>query len=195
MTFSTSGTVGSAGVTGPQVLTFKGAENAKLVVGEDFTLGEFVVSRPPGGPMTTYSSTPFSIGFSVGTVDGVAPSPNTIPVTVRGRFDGTQNETPINPYRFYGSLPLVAIVAFPEFANSNQPVSFTPITPTFQAGGSLYKLVVNPDISPEIGSSRLIVRGRIQPVPIPEPTTVVAFGLLAMGLLFQRVRHRRISRM
>ena len=89
MEYSTSGQVGSTGVTGTPVISFNSVAAASFTAPSSFSLGEFLVAALPEGTSTSYSNTPFSITYLDQKVDGIVPTINETPVVLRGVLNGT----------------------------------------------------------------------------------------------------------
>ncbi len=132
--YSTTGTVGTAGIDGPPVVSFSGISSGTLTAGQPFNLGDFVILVMPVNGPTTYNNTPFELTFTEHTVNGAIPSPNQTPVTLNGWLNGTVNS---------GSSPnLVANFVITQFpATTSSPVPLTTIEP-FQTGSLLNGLYV-----------------------------------------------------
>ena len=103
--YSTTGTIGTEGMTGSPVISFQGVDDGALTTGgTPFKLGDFFVSQPEGGSTTTYDFTPFNMTLTVKAINGVAlDSPKSVPILIEliGRVTGNGNTSvAYSPDRF-----------------------------------------------------------------------------------------------
>ncbi len=104
--YATTGTIGTAGLTGPAVVRFEGVADAFAATpspfprgdipsvlpagsGSALALGQFDVASPTGSGATIYAHTPFAITFRVISVGGELPTAGQDAVTISGWLDGT----------------------------------------------------------------------------------------------------------
>jgi hypothetical protein len=178
ITYSTSGTIASSGVTGTPVISFDSLNQNTLNSPSYFSLGDFQVAGLPGTQSTTYNATPFQITLIVNDVNGVAPTPNT-PIVLTGTLDGTVT----------GSK------------QSTVKVHFDPIgTLDFQTGQYDQKLTL-PQLSATLvpsttndgvttAEAHLVTT--LNSTHIPEPTSIALFLTTLAGLGLRRhIRTRR----
>src|SRR5262245_31091509 len=87
--FSTSGTIGLTGISGPNVISFNSVADGTFTAPSSFSLGEFLVGALPPGVSTTYTNTPFQLSYSALKVNGETPTSNDTPVIMTGVLNGT----------------------------------------------------------------------------------------------------------
>jgi hypothetical protein len=174
--YSTSGTVGLTGITGPNVISFNSVAGGSFQAPSAFSLGEFLVGALPIGTTTTYVDTPFEITYLAQKINGAAPDVNQTPLTIKGKLNGTVSG---------GN-------------QSNVLATFNPMDkdPAFRTGDFLNTL--------KFGGSALLVpssnnggRTTLQAElmssysPVPEPATIAVFVVAGLGLgLRRRLRAR-----
>ncbi len=167
--YSTSGTVGTAGLTGAPVFSFQGVSNGAITTGQPFNLGQFVTDGPPSPGGTDYVNTPFQITFTVQTINGVAPSPNDSPVTLDGLLNGTIpfNSTPFVHMNFDSF----------EFVPEDGPPFPTTVTP-FLTGSYMNYLYITsgPDVYAPVQAELNLVQN------VPEPSAIIIFGIIGATL-------------
>lgn len=170
-TFATSGSIGTTGITGPNVISFVPESGGTINTPSAFSLGTFVVGYLPPGAMTTYDHTPFSITYTAQKVNGVEPGPGDAPVTITGILNGT--------------------VTGPS--QSDVVATFNPISkPSFLAGDYLSTLtVLDPQVSlvpSTTNFGRTTAQGhlKVTAAPVPEPTAVALFLTTIAGLGLRR---------
>ncbi len=73
-TYTTTGSIGTTGITGTPDVSFQGVSDGTLTTGQPFSLGQFVVTTPPDGGTTTYE-TPFQITVTVTSAVEIRCSP------------------------------------------------------------------------------------------------------------------------
>jgi hypothetical protein len=176
MSYSTSGSIGLTGISGPNVISFVPEASGAFTSPSAFSLGTFVVGYLPPGVVTSYDHTPFSITYSALKVNGVEPDPNQSPITVTGFLNGSVT----------GPTQSDVVATFSPIAN-----------PTFLTGEFVNKLsVLDPQVSlvpSTTNGGRTTAQGhlRVSAAPVPEPATIALFGTLAVGLgLRRRLRAR-----
>ena len=195
-TYATTGTIDSAGVTGPARVRFVGASGA-TDSGAAFDLGGFAIDPASGGGATTYDRTPVTIDLWAKAVAGVAPnaadgSPAG-PAVVRGWLSGTvggagptalsvlfdQGIQPDDP-RFYQPHPLPPLPAgsggVPGYLGFNHGASLLTLDPA----GGMTPVAAQLDLA--------------TPTPTPEPTSLLIFAAGAAGVVLARRWRRRDGR-
>lgn len=171
MSYATSGTIDSSGVSGTPVVSFNSVPSGQFTTPSSFSLGEFMVSALPGGVSTTYTNTPFSITYLVSTVDGQPIEAATQPIVLTGTINGTvsgasQSDLMVN----FDSTPIPAFETN-NYSNTlvNLDTSLTLVPSTTNGGRTT-------------AQSLLVVQ------PVPEPASIVVFGLGTAGLVWYRRR-------
>ncbi len=161
ITFSTTGTVGTQGITGTPVVSFQGVSGGTLTTGSPFDLGQFAIANLPAGASTTYDHTPFELTFKVLSVNGVAVSPNETPITIPGWLYGSLDSG--------ASIRLVAGAG--DFIMPVDGLPFGTIVPPFVTGSyTNYLLQIS-------GDATLPIQAELnQTYSIPEPSTVAFFA-------------------
>jgi len=180
MSYDTSGSIDSTGVSGPGVISFIPITSNSFNSPSGFSLGEFQVAALPAGS-TTYTNTPFHITFLVNTVNGAAPDPNETPVQVSGVLNGT----------------------ITGGDQSSVVAHFNPISdPTFLTGSFSNTLTIPNNPLSLVPHSTLAGRTSAQANldtvavtnPIPEPTSIAMFLTTLAGLgVRQRLRGRSVA--
>jgi hypothetical protein len=176
-TYSTSGTIGTAGLSGTPVFSFQGVSDRTLTTGQPFDLGQFVTTGPPSASGTTYVNTPFHITFTVQTLNGVATSPNGSPVVLDGWLNGTlsPNTTP------FAHIYINTLAFSPE----DGPPFPTNIAPFTTGSYVSYLSVLSQDLYKPIHAELNLVES------VPEPGTILIFGMVGAALTRYR---RRLTR-
>jgi hypothetical protein len=178
MNYSTAGSIDSAGISGPPIISFVPVSNGSFNSPSAFSLGDFQVAALPAGQTTTYTDVPFHITFLANTVNGSAPNPNETPIQVSGKLSGTVTGSD----------------------QSDVLAKFDPIvTPTFLTGqysntisivDSPLSLVPSTTNNGQTSAQAHLDTTNIGP-PVPEPTSIALFLTTLAGL---GVRHRLRNR-
>ena len=176
MQYGTSGSIGTTGITGPNVISFVPEQSGTVTTPSSFSLGTFVVGFLPPGQTTSYVNTPFSITYTTQQVNGVEPDPNQSPVTISGVLNGS----------VFGP------------SQSDVTATFKKMTkPSFITGDYLNTLsVLDPKIAlvpSTTNFGRTTAQGSLQvsPAPVPEPTTIALFVAAIAGVGLRRRFARR----
>ena len=173
MTYTTSGSIGTTGIKGPNVISYIPEASGQIMTPSAFSLGTFIVGYMPPGTTTTYDRTPFSITYTATKVNGSDPSVNESPVTLTGFLNGT--------------------VGGPN--QSDVVATFNPIDkPTFLTDNYINTLsVLDPQVSlvpstTNFGRTTAQAHLKVAPAPpVPEPTTIALFLTTIAGV---GLRHR-----
>ncbi len=189
-TYSTTGTIGTTGITGPPDVSFQGVSDGTLTTGQPFSLGQFVVTTPSGGGTTTYSWTPFQIEFTVTGSSGDPSLPKATPVTLSGVLeteDGS-GQTLVRAY-FLSTNPTVGIGTAPP-----QAFAFW----TTQGGSIAYSLyptstAVILDPTGQNGNA-FPAQAQLDAYSAPEPSALATFVAAAIALVM-RSRFGRSQRL
>ncbi len=172
MTYATAGSIGSTGITGPNVISFVPESGGTVNTPSAFSLGTFVVGYLPPGTTTTYDHTPFTITYTGQKVNGNTPTRNESPVTITGFLNGS----------ITGPSQSAVVATFNPIAK-----------PSFVTGDYLNTLsVLDPQVSlvpSTTNVGRTTAQGHLMVVaaPVPEPTAVALFLTTLAGL---GLRHR-----
>lgn len=182
MQFGTSGSIGTTGITGPNVISYVPVSSGSFTTPSAFSLGTFVVGYQPQGTTTSYDHTPFAITYTAQKVNGTVPTPNETPVTVTGFLNGS--------------------VSGPD--QSNVVATFNPISnPNFLTGAYSNTLsVLDPQVSlvpstTNNGQTTAQAHLAVVAAPdssqtqVPEPATIAFFLTTIAGL---GLRHRLLRR-
>jgi hypothetical protein len=178
MTYSTSGTVESAGVKGTGSVSFQGVSDGSLTTGSKFDLGHFVVSPAQDGSNTTYTQTPFDISLNIHSVDGSTSKITETPIIVQGWLNGSMNFSAVgNIIINYNSVNIIP-EAGPPFPTTVQPFQIGDFTGYLNVNlGNVYA-----DGQPLVAELNLVQT-------VPEPGTLAIFACIAGFFVIQR-RHR-----
>ncbi len=180
MSYDTSGSIDSSGVTGPGVISFIPITSNSFNSPSGFSLGEFQVAALPGGQSTTYKNTPFHITFLVASVNGQTPTPNETPIQVSGVLNGTVT----------GGNQSSVVATFDPIS---QPTFLTGnYTNTLSIPNNPLSLVPNSTLGGQTSAQANLATSPVTPVPpIPEPTSVAMFLTTLAGLGVRRHFQRR----
>lgn len=177
MSYATSGAIDTGGVTGTPVVSFNSVPSGQFTTPSSFSLGEFMVAALPSGVTTTYADTPFSITYLVNSVDGNAVDPSTTPIVLTGKINGTVT----------GASQSDLMVSFdqkpiPEFLTNGYSNTLVNLD-------SNLTLVPSTTNGGRTTAQSLMV---VSPVPVPEPASIMIFGLGAAGLVWHRRRRQTV---
>ena len=87
--FDTSGTIGTTGITGTNVISFVPVSNTAVRTPTGLSLGTFVVNPLPSGETTVYDHTPFAISYATKSINGTDLTPGQPLTTVTGILNGS----------------------------------------------------------------------------------------------------------
>lgn len=198
--YSTSGTVGSSGVTGPGSLSFNGITKASLVVPSAFSLGDFQALNLPDGKTTTFTDTPFQISFL---------SDHAAPVIVSGVLNGSmsgsgQSNVVAQFQTVHYSSPTLApgsdpigggnpSTGSPVQDNPSMAFNVTGITQDLSLSLTGPRMSVNPaDVNGGLTTvmGQITPAGPVTPPTVPEPTSITIFLTALLGAGVARYRRR-----
>ncbi len=178
LTYSTSGLVGTTGVSGTPVISLNPVQNVS-VSPPNLSLGSFVVAPQPDGTMTTYNNTPFALSYATSSINGNNITDTQPLLTITGHLNGT----------VYGSNSSGVVATFDPIANPN--INFGTFNGTQYVGSlaldkgqstaGLYIVPANNTSGSTIQAT--IVNGYS---PVPEPTTLAIFLAAGAGLGLRR---------
>jgi hypothetical protein len=193
LAYETSGTIGSAGVTGdPTAITYTPLIGASFESPSTLALGAFQAKALGDGQTVTYDNTPFSIKFTVDKVNnGVGPvTPNETPFNITGVLNGTlsgANQSNVTatfdpPVHHLTSDPASYSFATDLYTNTlkiaNNPLSIVPST-TYNGMTT---------------AQGMLTTYFTATAPVPEPSTVLLFSATIAGLGFRhRLRRARAA--
>jgi hypothetical protein len=181
VSYTTSGQVESAGVTGKPVISFNSVvSNQSFNSPSSFSLGDFTEAALPTGQSTTYTNTPFSVTLLVNGVNGNTPNPNQTPIQVTGVLNGT----------ITGNDQSTVVARFDPIAN-----------PTFLTGtySNTLSIFDNPlSLVPSttnngLTTAQAYLTSTGATVNTPEPSSVALFLTVLGGLGWKRFRTRRTA--
>lgn len=171
ISYSTSGTIGLTGISGPNVISFNSVLTGAYTAPSSFSLGEFLVAPLNDGITTSYTNTPFTITYLTTQVDGATPDPNETPITITGFLQGTIN----------GSSQSDVVATFNPITTANFRTSELINNLTIlDAAVSLVPSSTN------LGRTTAQARNVVAPAPIPEPATIALFLTAITGAGLQR---------
>jgi hypothetical protein len=184
--YSTAGApIVTTGVSGTNVISFEGVQDAQIDPSSNLSLGSFQVSALPAGQTTTYDNTPFQISFNPISYGGTAIS-NSTPITISGTLNGqiTGNyqssvQVTINPITSGSSFQLAGASSTLSVLQNDQKL----LVPYSSGGVTTLEGIINTSgvLNPE--------------APAPEPSTVALFlsALGGLGLRKYVLSRRRRS--
>lgn len=179
LTYSTSGAVGTTGITGSNVISFVPVQSESVDTASNISLGYFQVAPLAAGLSTTYNDTPFSLTLVPNAYDSATV--NDSPITITGHLNGTVT----GPYQ------------------SSVQVSFNTITsPTFNlpGGTGTFNLLKNAQellVPSSVNNGQTTLQGQIATSGIthtPEPSTIALFVSMVGGLGLRRLVQKRRQR-
>jgi hypothetical protein len=198
--YTTSMTLGDTGVTGPPLVAFWGVADHSITTPTpsppgmtmgpipagyqtSVPLGYFTVSRPADQSSTTYDHTPFVLSFRVNSVDGDPSGASPQNLLVPGYLDGTVSSSQPSTLRaqFVVPLPLGTTASFASLGGFRTGPLMN--TLTFPLSDLTIPLASGPTNTIPLLSGQLI-----SALETPEPSSVVLFGLLGLGLIARRGR-------
>ncbi len=177
--YHTSASIGSDQVIGTPVLRFQEVDHGTVSPGAPFSLGDFVMSKPPAGETTIYAGTPFTITY-MDQSDSEAP-----PLVARGFLLGTVSGS--------GKSTLLATLNFQAFLGDPSLSGLQ-----YQTGNVIHSLnlnfpvilndtTVNQGETVVMGQLKILpVTGQFEIVPAPEPSTWALFLATAAALRLRR---------
>ena len=164
--FTTSGQIGSDGVTGFNAISFRSQADPIWGTTGSRYLGQFLTAPMPPGLTTTYNNTSFSISLlPVGLqLDGNWYTQNLQPIVLKGRLNGTLNGTDY----------------------SNVVATFDPVNPWVDivqgglSGSTTFLSGIGPFVIKSNGTTDAtmswLTLANPSPVPVPEPSTLAIFA-------------------
>ncbi|MFM1801751.1 MAG: hypothetical protein RJA81_1103 [Planctomycetota bacterium] len=173
--FTTSGQIGSEGITGINALSFKSQNDPVWGTTGTRYLGQFLVAPLPNGVTTSYNNTPFSVSIlPLGLQVNDIWYTNTEPIVLKGRLNGTVTGNT------YSSLvatfdPVDPWVDIVQGGVPNYQTFLTGVGP----------FLVNPDNSTQVSMNWMLVENV---VPVPEPSTII---VISSGLSLFWVARRK----
>jgi hypothetical protein len=175
--YSTSGTVGLTGVTGPNVISYNSVAAGSFTSPSSFSLGEFLVAPLMEGSTTTYNNTPFAITYLVNKVNGTEPDPNETPITITGVLNGT----------IVGATQSDVVATIDPIEDASF-LTGDFINEIAVLGGSVSLVPSTTNGGRTTAQAHITVRA----APVPEPTSIAVFltALAGFGLHRRRARAR-----
>ncbi|HEV3165772.1 MAG TPA: PEP-CTERM sorting domain-containing protein [Isosphaeraceae bacterium] len=179
LSYSTSGAVSSAGVTGAGVVSFNGVAQNTLHVPSTFNVGSFQVAALPDGNSTTYTDTPITISFL---------TDKNVPLTIHGVLNGKVTGSNSDLRATFQTIEAGGPVfqTGPATASSPSGLNLDGMTQTLTVSllSSTLKLA-----SAGVEGRQTVLAAQIQAVgTVPEPATAVLFLVALAGLA---LRHQR----
>ncbi len=177
-TYTTTGLTETFTTEGSPVVSFQGVSKGTLTTGEPFSLGNFIVSEPPGGANPSFAAQ-FQITFTATGASGDPSLPAATPVTMNG------NITTYNNYDGTTGLSLVASFNFTSIPTvGGQPLSWRAysINEDGSPAYSLYPTTALIALDPTSQNGGVFnVQAELDVVSTPEPTPLAM--LAAVGLM------------
>lgn len=186
VTYSTSATIETQGVTGTPVVSFQGVTNGTLTTGQPFDLGKFVIGDPQPGTVTNYSYTPYELTLKITSVNGAPVSSSEGTISIPGSLYGSivsGGGSWLVPFLGGYTLPV---------EGQGPPLPFQGvIAPPFSTGNLINYLSLGPtapDPTQRVESLQGILN---QTNPVPEPGTVTFFVVSVAAAWFGWFRSPR----
>ena len=179
MSYQTVGVVGLDAAGAPtNPIQFNGISNGAMTTSAPFSLGDFEISSLPNGFGTQGINLPFTIIFSIKSIDGLVPKINETPILIKGWISGTLSET--GQSQLNASFDLGPQFSYPKYFNPR-------VAPPFQTGDLMntLNLVSSSELialSPTTGG-RTPIEARLDATPIPEPTSFLVFLFPLIGYI------------
>ena len=165
--YSTSGLVGSTGISGAPVITLSPISMA-TVQPPNLSLGSFVVAPLPDGQTTVYNNTPFAVSYATSNINGNDISGKQPLLTITGHLNGSVS----------GSTSVGVTATFDPIKDPN--IDFGTFNGThFMGSLDLGKMTSGLDLVPNSRGASIQVNITNQVTPVPEPATLAL--LLAAG--------------
>jgi PEP-CTERM motif len=181
MTFTTTGPIGTTGVDGAPMLSFEGVTSGSLTTGTPFNLGTLVISPPTTGAWSTYAETPFQINVTIDSLNGQPLTNGPASFAIDGAINTTTNQ---------GLQASLNIFAPASGSTSDSFPADSPIL--FQIGTSSFDLYPTASLFNlgQAGSANtpVTVRGEVDALNTPEPSTFLIFGMVGAVALLRRSR-------
>jgi hypothetical protein len=181
MTYTTTGSIGTTGISGSPIVSFQGVTDGSLTTGMPFDLGTLVVTPPVSGPWPTYNEAPFQINFTVDTVNGSPVMSGQTSFTIGGSV-----------YTSPGLGLIAQLDVFAPFKGSpdQEHPAVSPII--FQIGSNtldLYPAVSLFNLG-QAGSAGgpVTVQGEVDALNTPEPSTLLIFVVCGAVAIVRRAR-------
>lgn len=197
ITYDTSMTIGTQGVTGTPVVGFQGITGGTVTsptptplgqfsdpvpvgYGSNVPLGSFTLTAPPSGTSTTYKDTPFLMTFKVDSVGGDVTTAQPQSFTVQGALSGTIDGYGHSDLRAGFSAAGMGPPFMPDFGAGG-----------FAAGGLTFELTT-PNFAPSLAGGVTPISGvLVSSESVPEPGSLWVFLAVSAGpLAWRRLRRK-----
>lgn len=182
LAYSTSGAIGTTGVTGSNVISFVPLQSATVDTSSNISLGYFQVAALSAGQSAQYHDTPFTLTLVPSNFNSTDITDT--PITITGHIDGTVTGP------FHSSLHAV----FDPIANPTFAVPGGSETLGLLKNGGELLVPSSVNNGQTTVQATLSAAGNSDPTPAPEPSTIALFLSMVGGLGLRRAVQRRRQR-
>jgi hypothetical protein len=183
LTYSTSGAVGTTGITGSNVISFVPVQSESVAATSNISLGYFQVAPLAAGQSTTYDNTPISLTIVPNALNSTSVSD--APITLSGFLNGVvsgPNRSSVQATFSSFSSPTFAVPnGTGTLSSLNNTTEFL-VPSSVNNGQTTLQAQITTAIGPPIGPD----------AGVPEPSTIALFLSMVGGLGLRRfVQSRR----
>ena len=172
LVYSTSGVVGTTGITGAGIINFVPVSNSSVQSSTSLSLGTFVVAPLPDGSTTTYNHTPFAISYATHSVNGTDISASQPLLTLTGFLNGQVS----------GPTQSNVVATFDPIVNPELKLSKT-LNGFLSLPSPQRTLVPSSTFGGQSTAEGFVI---VRAAPIPEPSAIALLIIAGVGLGLRR---------